>query len=154
MPGPIWKLSGREFSGSLPKRRDAVWARGFPHSQWLGKSGRACLGGCVYAPAGGRQARPDLIEIKSGKRPGHGKIRFHQGSSRSDGGRPRRVGETHHRRVVVRGRRWGGTNTTLVIPRHSLKTVPQHLVGASLCQPILLAQKRHRDARVGASSRL
>ncbi len=46
------------------------WTRGVPQSLRLGKLGRGCLGWCVYAPAGGRQARPDLIEIKSGKKGG------------------------------------------------------------------------------------
>ena len=43
---------------------------GAPLAPSFGKSGRGCLGGRGNAPAGGRQARPDLSRDKSGKKRG------------------------------------------------------------------------------------
>ena len=61
------KLSGGEFSGLLFIRLKAV------EQGRLGKGCRSEIGSRLpgwrgYAPAGGRQARPDLTRVKSGKK--------------------------------------------------------------------------------------
>jgi len=64
-PGPIWKLSSGEFLGPLPEG-GTPQGKGVSACRTIGKSGRACLAGAERA-CRGRQARLDLIEIKSSK---------------------------------------------------------------------------------------
>ena len=66
------KLCGAEFSGSLSKRPKAV-GQGVANKAWHLEIGSR-LTGLVRdcAPARGRQARPDLTRVKSGKMPGRG----------------------------------------------------------------------------------
>jgi hypothetical protein len=65
-PGPDQQLSCGQLPGPLPMRASRR-ARGVWQKPVGGKSGRVCLGWRTIAPAGGRQARPDLTRVKSRK---------------------------------------------------------------------------------------